>query len=70
MTYVKRRFTRKPKDTLAQAIKHLWPGEELICTVRTYEAIKDRVDTLAIAQHGRKLETIPYGAIKKIRRVA
>lgn len=70
MTYVRRkRFTRKPKDILSLALRNLWPGEEIICTKKTYEAVKDRMKSFSWPD--RRIETIPYGVtIRAIRRVA
>jgi hypothetical protein len=71
MTFVKkRRVAHKPKDILALALKNLWPGEELICTSRTYGNIRERVDAFAVSHKDRRLATITWENIKKIRRVA
>jgi hypothetical protein len=71
MTYVRRkRFTRKPKDVLSLALRNLWPGEELLCTRRCYTNIAERLNEFANAHKDRRLATISWGEIKKIRRVA
>ena len=71
MTYVHRkRFTKKPKDILTLALKNLWQGEELICTQRCHTNIAERLNEFANAHKDRKLATITWGNIKKIRRVA
>ena len=71
MIYVKRRpFRRRPKDILNLALKNLWPGEELLCTVQAYRNIKDRLDVIAKTWPDRKIGVIPSGPIMKLRRVA
>lgn len=71
MTYVKpRRFIRKPKDTLNLALKNLWPGEELICTPRTYAAIEQRLEAFRAVQQDKRIATIRDKDLRKIRRVA
>jgi hypothetical protein len=71
MTYVKkRRVIHKPKDILTLALKNLWPGEELLCTRRCYTNIAERLNEFANAHKDRRLATISWGEIKKIRRVA
>lgn len=71
MTYVKpRRFVRKRKDILALALKGLWPGQELLCTPRTYAAIEQRLEAFLAVQQDKRLATIRYGELRKIRRVA
>jgi hypothetical protein len=72
MTYVHRkRFTRKPKDILSLALRNLWPGEEIICTKRTYDAVKVRLEALSQSFGDRRIEITPdRGIIRKIRRVA
>ena len=71
MTYVRRkRFTRKPKDVLSLALRNLWPGEEIICTKRTDEAVKDRMKSITDSYTDKKIETIRHGATWKIWRTA
>jgi hypothetical protein len=71
MVFVKKRRTfRKPKDILTLALKSLWAGEELLCTSRTYGNIRERVDAFSVSHKDRRLATISWGEIKKIRRVA
>jgi hypothetical protein len=70
MIFVRRkRFVKKPKDILALALKNLWPGEELLCTKATYDAIAERVDAFRAIQTDRRLATIAWGEVRKIRRV-
>ncbi len=70
MTYVpRRRFTRRPKDILTLALKNLWAGEELICTQRTYDAIRDRVNDFARSKQDRRIATIRALPLVKLRRV-
>jgi hypothetical protein len=71
MVFVKKRRTfRKPKDILTLALKNLWPGEELLCTRRCYTNIAERLNEFANAHKDRRLATITWENIKKIRRVA
>ena len=70
MVYIPKRRFRKPKDILALALKGLWPGDELICTERTYHAIRDRVDAWTKVQQDRRIATIHADPLKKLRRVA
>jgi hypothetical protein len=71
MVYIKRRsFRRRPKDILTLALKGLWPGDELFCTARTYEATKDRLGTFTQSWPDRKIAAIPAEGIMKLRRVA
>jgi len=71
MTYVKRRpFHRKPKDILALSLKNLRPGEELLCTKRTYEVVESRVDAFRAIQKDWTIAAIPAGELRKIRRKA
>ena len=65
----KKRFVRKPKDILALALKNLWPGEELLCTKATYDAIADRIEAFKAIQTDRRLATIAWGQVRKVRRV-
>jgi hypothetical protein len=70
MTYVRRkRFTRKPKDVLVLALLNLWPGDELLCTNRTYEAIQNRLKVFRQSRQDIRLATMSSGAVRKIRRV-
>jgi hypothetical protein len=60
MTYVKRkRFTRKPKDILKLSLKRLWPGDGLLCTKRTFEAISSRVSAFNYSWRDRRIVTLP-----------
>jgi len=71
MIFIRRkRSTRKPKDILALSLKNLWPGEELLCAKGTYENISERVDAFRAVQTDRRIATINWGGIYKIRRVA
>ena len=59
------------KDILSLALRNMWPGEEIICTKRTYEAVKVRLEALSQSFGDRRIETMPdRGIIRKIRRVA
>ena len=71
MTYVKRRFKRRPKDPLVIALRNLLQGEELLCTSKTYANIKDRVEAFRESRKDViRIETMPYGPVmRKIRRV-
>ena len=64
----KKRFIRKPKDILALALKNLWPGEELLCSKAIYDKIDDRVEAFKAIQTDRRIVTIQWGDIRKIRR--
>jgi hypothetical protein len=68
MTYVKRSTIRKSKDILALALKNLWPGDELLCTSNTYSNIKDRIEEFSTSHKDRRIDAIPWGTIRKIRR--
>lgn len=72
MTYYKKRriVMRKPKDILSLALRNLWPGEEIICTKRTYDAVKDRLKSITDSYADRRIETIKHGATWKIWRTA
>ena len=72
MTFVprRRRTFRRPKDILTLALKNLWPGDELLCTARTGDAIRSRVESFRASKTDWRLEVIPYGPIRKIRRTA
>jgi hypothetical protein len=71
MTYVKRRFKRRPKDVLVIALRNLLQGEYLLCTQRTYTNIKDKVEAFRESRKDViRIETTPYGPVmRKIRRV-
>ena len=71
MTYVPRRHrsNRKPKDILVIALRNLWPGEEILCTSRTGENVRSRVDVFCQSRRDLRIEMISYGPVKKIRRV-
>ena len=71
MTFVprRRRTIRRPKDILTLALKNLWPGDELLCTARTGDAIRSRVDAFRASKQDWRVEIISYGPIRKIRRV-
>jgi hypothetical protein len=70
MTYVKRRsFRKRPKDILTMALKNLWPGEELLCTKRTHEAIRGRVEVFCQSRKDKRIATIQATDVVKIRRV-
>ena len=71
MTFVprRRRAIRRPKDILTLALKNLWPGDELLCTARTGDAIRSRVESFRASKQDWRVEIISYGPIRKIRRV-
>ena len=70
MVYVRRKtFRRKPKDVLDITLRSLFQGEELICTPRTFENIKDRVESFNCSHQDRRMGVIPSVGIRKIRRV-
>ena len=71
MTYVRRkRFTRKPKDILALTLKNLLVDEGFFCSKRTYDNIRDRVETFKRSS-GFKYTTRPWGTtMMSTRRVA
>ena len=66
----RRRAIRRPKDILTLALKNLWPGDELLCTARTGDAIRSRVESFRASKTDWRLEVILYGPIRKIRRTA
>ena len=69
MTYVKHRHAhRRQRDILNLALKNLWAGDELICTERTYGRIKDRVDAFRSSRQDKRIDIIPWGNLRKIRR--
>ena len=71
MTYVRRKHSiHKPKDILGLSLRNLWLGDELICTSRTYDAIRGRVNEFSRSHQDKRLATITCGSIMKIRRVA
>ena len=71
MTYVRRKHSiHKQKDILGLALKTLWLGDEIICTSNTYANIKDRIDAFSQSRKDRRIDVIPWGAIRKIRRTA
>jgi hypothetical protein len=61
---------RKPKNILLLALNNLWPGEELICTQRTFSAISSRVNSYFKSTPTRRLAIVPWDGLRKIRRVA
>jgi hypothetical protein len=62
---------RKPKDILVFALRNLVIGDGgIFCTTRTYEAIKDRLDTYFDFNHDRRIITNKFEGINHIRRVA
>ena len=61
----------RPKDILVLALRNLWVGEELLCTAKSYEANKGRIDRFRQSRSSdMRIEIIPNGVIRKIRRVA
>jgi hypothetical protein len=70
MTHTRKRVTKRPKDVLGLALKNLWQGETLICTERTWNNIRERVEAFKESHKDRRIVVIPYGPIKKIRRTA
>jgi len=70
MVYVRRKtFRRKPKDILDIALRNLFQGEELLCTPRTLENIKGRVESFNLLRQDRRMSVISSVGIRKIRRV-
>ena len=70
MTYVRRKtFKRRPKDILDIALRNLFQGDELICTPRTLENIRERVEQFNQLRQDRRVSVISSVGIRKIRRV-
>jgi hypothetical protein len=70
MRHRKQMIPRKPKDILGLALKNLSVGEEVFCTSKTYDAIKDRVHEFTQARQDRSWSILQWGSIKKIKRTA
>ena len=68
MRHRKKMKPNKPRNILLTLLRNMWLGDEIICTNRTYENIKGRVDSFAKSRKDRRLDIIPCGAIRKIRR--
>ena len=72
MTYYKKRriVMRKPKNILYLALRNLRVGEELICSCRSYDAMKDRIKEITESFTERRYGIIRHGATWKIWRTA
>ena len=66
----RKQFVRKPKDVLGITLRNLSVGEEVFCTSKTYDAIKDRVHEFTQARQDRRWSILQWGSIKKIKRTA
>jgi hypothetical protein len=61
---------RKPKDILVLTLQNLSVKEGFICTRRTYDNIKDRIDAFSASHKERQYQTRPWGVLMNTRRVA
>lgn len=57
------------RDVLFLTLRELRQGDEIICTHRTYKAIRKRIDLFAKQYDERKIVARDMGWIKRIRRV-
>ena len=62
---------RKTKDIVEIALKNLVIGDGgIFCTSRTYANIREKIQEFSRSHQDRTINTVPYGAIRKIMRVA
>ena len=70
MRHRKQMIPRKPKDILEMTLRNMVVGDEVVCTLKTYEAIKDRVNNYSLLHSDRRLAIMQWGGVKKLKRAA
>lgn len=66
----RKQFVRKPKDILEMTLRNMVVGDDVVCTLKTYEAIKDRVNNYSLSHSDRRLAIMQWGGVKKLKRAA